>query len=1115
MRSLSTRFQLHLGCLGFLLVGGLAGGSAGCSGDDDAGDNGVGDPPGENTFEPVEQPSGAMLELDRKTYAEGQTPVVSVGFGGVAPPQDPRVVVLACPETNDAEMLDLEPVADGFGATGVPVRVADGPGQPNDGELVVPPGASFSALYFVDREQLAESEIPEDVLFDVAVVTGSPDGLETQVEASLAITPDEQTPPAGGRPVGTIVLGDGLPVQIATEELIAEVASSEELDALLLRTGGEVLAGPIESDASSSYRISVDPERFEPDAVGGLRALFGEEGDLIASHRGAVRIYAAALALQLEGFRVGVNPRIQWHGPPPTSEIEDDDVGFTMKMTPAPDASGPCVPDDPARPCAVDVPALWAHLDLEGVDGQRVNVAFLDMGFAPNADFRTPATGPIVQCDMSARPVRCGPGAAEGPPTVSNSFFGDRSWHGTGVVTAAGGVVNNGFGAAGVGGQVVVPMLYEYDLASYVFDIGAGIRRAVDDGADCVNISGGYPCNILTTVGPDFNICTAGGRAGICALVTAAAHAAAATVCATLGPIPFVGAAACGAAQSAAASATAACVSTLAFGDLAGPMRSAVRYAERRGVPVIASAGNAIPRDSLPDVIRDVVDVGDTSLDRWQVVPAAIPDVIAVGAVDSAFRNTHFQGDAVDVWAPTPSVYFAPSSTSDPSSPITEASIGATSGAAPFVTGTIAAMMAVDDSLLPSNPALSDGDREAIVGRIRAAIRSDAATWDDAELTARGFASDPLRRRVIHPLGAVRSVSALQSELDARSYSTSLNFEETLGTDDRRGDATAFSFGEGVLGTILDVSGEDGGSSELDVDWYAGMLPSTPSRAYLTEVEILALGDGAPSISEAGFRLISRGGAVEERLVYETIGSAGAELAFGLRGGDSVYRVTVSGPTVADPEVDIVAPTPGTSLCAGESITLEANVGYRAYPDFTVSSDRIRWFDGGMSLGTGPTQSATFDEGTLDLRVEVFGDASISDAETYVVEDCQGSPPTVNITNPSAAPGPGPDADFLPSTNDADGFYQAITLTAAVSDLDETIADSQIEWTTDQGSVQPGGPASGTQVLGTGRSLPVRLYTSCASPNFGTIDHEIIVTVTDSQGNQATSRRVIRVVTLC
>ena len=155
-------------------------------------------------------------------------------------------------------------------------------------------------------------------------------------------------------------------------------------------------------------------------------------------------------------------------------------------------------------------------------------------------------------------------------------------------------------------------MLYKYDALAYVFEVGAGMRQATRDGASCINISGGYPCNILLDIGPDFNICTAGGRAGICAVVTAAAATAAAAVCAATAWIPFAGAIACGAATSGVVAATTACLSTLAFGNLASPMRSGAIEAFRNGVPVVVSAGNALSRETLPEVIRDLVARGAT-----------------------------------------------------------------------------------------------------------------------------------------------------------------------------------------------------------------------------------------------------------------------------------------------------------------------------------------------------------------------------------------------------------------------------------------------------------------------------------------------------------------------
>lgn len=273
-----------------------------------------------------------------------------------------------------------------------------------------------------------------------------------------------------------------------------------------------------------------------------------------------------------------------------------------------------------------NVPALWTYLSLMDRDTARVRVGVLDYGFAPNADFRAEADGGFRECDMTRGAARCGPGVARATPNAG-AFGGERVWHGTGSVTALGGVVNDGFGGAGTGGQVAVPMMYRYDNLGFVFNIGRGVRQAVDDGASVINISAGYPCNVVTAVGPDLDVCTVAGRAAICAVVSGGALGAAALVCGL--PIPDFGIS-CAVATGVAATAVSACVGTLqtsfALGDPRDPMRSGIVYAQSRGVPVVVSAGNAYSSSVLPEVIRDYVDLSDRNTNRWGVVPANFPE---------------------------------------------------------------------------------------------------------------------------------------------------------------------------------------------------------------------------------------------------------------------------------------------------------------------------------------------------------------------------------------------------------------------------------------------------------------------------------------------------------
>jgi hypothetical protein len=231
-----------------------------------------------------------------------------------------------------------------------------------------------------------------------------------------------------------------LPIQVPVDELILIPSSAKELNQFLLETKGKVLRTDVLPEAAnerqpSAHLVRVDPASAKLEHLSQMRALFTDEKPLFGSKSDVLRIYALALHFKMEGYAVGVNPRLGFAGLPAGNPVERDNITRTMGLE---------LP-------ILNVPQVLTFMALWDTDEQQIPVAFLDMGFAPNFDFRTPPGG-IVECDLEGSSIvdgllsgfRCGPGVAVGPPTVGASFFGDPVWHGNGVVTIAGGVVNNG-----------------------------------------------------------------------------------------------------------------------------------------------------------------------------------------------------------------------------------------------------------------------------------------------------------------------------------------------------------------------------------------------------------------------------------------------------------------------------------------------------------------------------------------------------------------------------------------------------------------------------------------------------------------------------------------------
>jgi serine protease len=128
------------------------------------------------------------------------------------------------------------------------------------------------------------------------------------------------------------------------------------------------------------------------------------------------------------------------------------------------------------------VTEAWRMLAMAGKLGNKVDLAVIDQGFLPNADFPAGGTAWAV-------------GAFD--PIGTISLDPARPWHGTKVVGAAMGVPDNSFGAAGPAGPVANPILIfsSYDPWSST----VAIMNAVTLGADIINMSYSWVVPALLT----------------------------------------------------------------------------------------------------------------------------------------------------------------------------------------------------------------------------------------------------------------------------------------------------------------------------------------------------------------------------------------------------------------------------------------------------------------------------------------------------------------------------------------------------------------------------------------------------------------------------------------
>ncbi|MBZ0119492.1 MAG: S8/S53 family peptidase, partial [Sandaracinaceae bacterium] len=447
----------------------------------------------------------------------------------------------------------------------------------------------------------------------------------------------------------------------------------------------------------------------------------------------------------------------------------------------------------------------------------------------------------------------------------------------------------------GVGGQVVAPMLYDYDFEGYIWRLGGGIRRAVEDGASIVSISAGFPCRVQTNLGLDLGICSAAELLASCLFVSSIINIVPVVACAATAEVPIVGAVACAIAATAVAITTGICVGTTFYaGNLGAPLRAGVRDATAAGVPVVSIAGND-PTNAIPPLIRPFVDVSDLRAETWEMVPCTIDDVICVGRAQpvTPYRNLEFFGNAVDIWAPDFGQYFGPSDIDDPSSPQVNLGMGTgTSAATAYTSGTIALLMAAEPDLDPRRTRRTGADLalipQAIVSRLR---ESATGALDEA----------PNRGPLIYPFALVtRPLRRHLGALDLLGYSLDYDLSEA-NPDPNDVESTAPFLpedGAPVAGTVHFIRGTNGAPDSRDEDWLVtGTLAE--SGLYDVRVEVRSPWNvrgelEPPSLIGSGFQLESEATtpAGNERVqVFARRGALhGAVLPFRLE-GDNHYIV--------------------------------------------------------------------------------------------------------------------------------------------------------------------------------------------------------------------------------
>ena len=280
---------------------------------------------------------------------------------------------------------------------------------------------------------------------------------------------------------------DGTVDEFVVNEVVLHETTEERLEAFMTEFGGTVLSGgqlPEPPDnvgpddvrhayaQSDDYLLRIELDSAEIDQLPIWMAQMGLSGEFRFSSEQAIQLAAILAKAQLElDLLVSPNMLAQPHDPNCVL-CETEEHSFAGGNLDA--FTFPAFGD-----AQLQASRAWQYLDL--YTGQStVNVAILDQGFALNNDF--PPTAAIPQYDFI---------------NDDHNALGirdeDNGWHGTGALSVAAAQLDNQFGAAGTGAQVIRPMIFHH--TGSFFGMGKSLRTAIYWGADVTNLSWGGTCN--------------------------------------------------------------------------------------------------------------------------------------------------------------------------------------------------------------------------------------------------------------------------------------------------------------------------------------------------------------------------------------------------------------------------------------------------------------------------------------------------------------------------------------------------------------------------------------------------------------------------------------------
>ncbi|MFQ5652028.1 MAG: S8 family serine peptidase [bacterium] len=303
-----------------------------------------------------------------------------------------------------------------------------------------------------------------------------------------------------GEPARTIVVmvhPDGAREEFVENEVILKPGSDDELREFLAKYRGRVVNDgtvppppPTEYDRlnlpfqpSGYYVIQVDLETVDlRDFVATMERL-DFQGRYTFSSQSAMRLIALVAQEKLAGRTIQNNQVVFAN----TKDCVIHRSKEYATTSPVPDKT--VINDgyfnafdfDWLSDAQLQVTRAWQYVDLLGKSNATVSLAVVDRGFKLNKDFR-------------GYPKMWGYDFVDGDYHEKVQSNEDK-YHGTRAFSTAGALIDNKFGAAGTGGQVVVPLFFRTQLSSHTAN--AIYNAAVNWGADVITISQGHYGNFL------------------------------------------------------------------------------------------------------------------------------------------------------------------------------------------------------------------------------------------------------------------------------------------------------------------------------------------------------------------------------------------------------------------------------------------------------------------------------------------------------------------------------------------------------------------------------------------------------------------------------------------